>query len=406
MQKGKGFRMMGGPLAIAALGVVAATASGCSDAAPGDLGNCAAEISVKAEAFQASVAALVKVSGEMKASLHAACRAIASDLGEMPAAAADPTKPTDNEVTTTCNMASAAIKAEIMASGEIAVTIEGGRCTVNAQAQFDCEAKCDVKGECQPGSVEVRCTPGELSVSCMGSCAAMATCQGSAEVAANCQGTCSGTCTGMCSGKCSGTCMGTCMGTCNGMNSTGMCAGTCEGTCMGGECQGSCEANCTGKCTGECKLTGSADFDCGAMARCKGECKGTATAPQCEGEVRPPSCMLDADCQAGCEGQASFNATCTPPKVKIIGSGDATLTTTLEANLPKILDVAAKAEVAATAAVDVAGAAVDVGVEVAGAAGCAIKFGADFAAKMSAAAEASVSVNVSVMASGSVAGST
>jgi hypothetical protein len=116
--------------------------------------------------------------------------------------------------------------------------------------------------------------------------------------------------------------------------------------------------------------------------------------------------MVDAECQAGCSGQASFQAQCTPPKVKIIGSGDATLTTTLETNLPKVLDVLAKAELALTATADVAGAAVDVGAEVAGAAGCAIKFGADFAARMSAAAQASVSVNVSFMASGSVATST
>ena len=140
-------------------------------------------------------------------------------------------------------------------------------------------------------------------------------------------------------------------------------------------------------------------------ATCKGGCEGTATAPKCEGEIQPPSCELDADCQAGCEGQGSFEAECTPPSVKIVGSGNATLVSTLETNLPAILNVVAQGEVVASAAVDVAGRAVDVGGEVIASAGCAAKFGASFVAELEASVKAQASVNVSVMASADVSGS-
>jgi hypothetical protein len=179
------------------------------------------------------------------------------------------------------------------------------------------------------------------------------------------------------------------------------CAGECDG-----ECQGSCDAQCTGTCSGSCVLEANAMVECGAEVKCKGGCDGDFTAPSCEGELNPPECNLDADCQAGCEGQASFKAECTPPSVVIQGEGSAELVATLEANLPVILNLKTKAELAVTAAGDIAGRLPDVVAELAGDIQCAASGGlAQLQAQVEASVEASASVVVSASASADVSGS-
>ncbi len=405
MKKSNGFRFLAGPALAAAL--IVPLAGGCSSAEDlKNAGSCEANIEAKAKAFEASVDALVKVSGEMKGSLAVACSNIAKDLGDTTAPEiTDPKNVEDATVTEACNKASAALDVAIAASGKLAISIEGGKCEVNAQAQFNCEASCDVEGKCEAPSIEARCEPGELSGKCEGECKANATCQGSATVKANCEGTCSGSCEGECSANFSGTCGGTCNGTCDGNTSSGTtCAGKCEGECTA-QANGSCGGSCKGTCTGECKLAATANIDCGAEATCKGECSVALTAPKCEAELKPLECDIDAECKAGCNGQGSISAECTPPSVKIQANGNATLTATLETNLPAILNVVAQGEIVAKAAVDVAGKAIDVGAEVAAAAGCLAQFGASFAAKMEASLKASASVDVSVKASASASGS-
>jgi len=128
--------------------------------------------------------------------------------------------------------------------------------------------------------------------------------------------------------------------------------------------------------------------------------------PECRTELTAPSCNIDADCKAGCKGQAQFEATCTEPKIVITGGASATLTTTLEANLPAIYEVLAQTKIVASAAVDVAGRAVNVGGEVAASAACVATYGASFATQLQASVAASASVNVSVSASANVRGST
>lgn len=383
-----------GASAIAAL--VAFSTGGCSSE-DSLTGECSADVTASAEALGTASDALVSVAGKLRADVYLACATIADDLGAMDAPDPNKADPSDDDVKTACNSASAVLDARVSAAGSVSIAIEGGRCEVNASAQFSCEANCSVEGECDPGTLEARCDPGELSVQCEGECSAGASCQGSATVAANCEGSCEGSCTGTCEGVCNGTCNGTC----ETMDGDGNCAGTCMG-----ECQGTCSAKCTGTCSGECTLAADANIECGAEARCKGGCSGTATAPSCEATLEPPSCELDAECQAGCEGQANLQAECTPPTVKVIASGDAELVATLEANLPLLINAAeVQGKLALEAATAVGDAAVTVTGEIAGKASCVASLGASIVAKLEAAASASASVSVSVNASASASGS-
>jgi hypothetical protein len=371
------------PLLVALMASVAAP--GCGEDGPG--GNCEANISAKVEALDASITALVDVSGDMKASLYAACSKIANMPG-------DKMNPTDAEVTSACD-AAATIVGSVRASATGGITIVPARCSVNASAQLSCEGSCNVEAECKGGDIKARCSPGELSVACEGSCMGEARCEGEANAAVNCEGTCGGTC----EGTCEGTCNGECEGTCSAMGADGKCAGTCTG-----ECKGSCSAKCTGECKGSCTLAANATVMCDAQLRCKGECTGTATAPECEAELTPPTCQADADCQAACEGQASFKAECTPPSVSITGAADIEAQARVVANLPAILEVAAKAQLAIESAGEVATSAGRVVGAVAGSVSCAAEYAADLKAQAEAAVSASASVNVSVMASASVSG--
>jgi hypothetical protein len=391
MSRTRGLRALSGPVLLGILS--ASTFTACGDGS-GNALECEANISAKADAFSTSVDALVTASADMKASLYVACARIAADLGED----ADPTATnvTDEELTDTCDLAVTAIaSAKASVSGSIELIYVPPRCEVAASAQLSCEASCDVDAMCQPGTIEARCTPGELSGRCEGTCTGEIRCEGTASVAAACEGKCAAECTG----TCEGTCKGECDGTCSAMGTSGECEGTCSG-----ECKGSCSATCTGTCNGSCTLEANAMVECDAQATCKGECSVEFEAPKCEAELEPPSCDIDADCEAGCKGQAQFKATCTEPEVSVVAMGNAELTATLEANLPVVFEVGARAQLVAEAAGSVATSAVDVAGEVAGSVQCVASYGADFAAKMQASAEASVSVSVSVMASASVSG--
>ena len=373
------------PVLAAALPLFAST--GCGDAAALIGVECEASFAAKATSLQGACTALVDGAGSIKADVALACYNIATDLGDdtLTEPGADVA---DDEVTTLCNAASASLSVAIEAAGGIEIAINGGGCEVNADAQFSCEASCDVSGGCDPGSIEVRCDPGELSVSCEGSCEANAYCEGSATVEANCEGSCEGTCTGTCEGNCEGTCEGT--------QSSGSCAGTCEGKCS---------AKCTGSCKGSCQLAADASIDCGANVKCKGGCNGTATLPSCEAELEPPSCNIDAECSAGCNGQATITAECTPPSIEIYVDGHADLVATLETNLPDIFAIFQfKGELMVDAAVEVANLFVDVAGAVVADAGCVLIFGADLVASATGSLAASASVSVSVSASASVGG--
>lgn len=409
------------------------------------LGTCDPLISVKVETFSEAAATLGTVSASIQADVFTACNNIAVSMGETAIVPAASGAPTDDEVKSACNLVKAGLSAEIEAGATVNVVFEPPVCTINAQASVDCSARCDVNAACTPGQLEVMCEGGELSVSCEGTCEGELSCEvsASAECGATCEGSCSGGCTGscegtaMCEGSCEGSCTGTamcegkCEGTCEGdcsvaLNQDGSCDGDCMGTCEGScsaavdcmgeckgtcsaslDCQGSCDATCEGSCEGSCKV--EAEADCNGEVRCEGSCMGTATAPKCTGNVMPPSCTIDADCQAGCETQASLEAECTEPSVTVTVEASASadidaVITALEDNLPLLLSITAKGELLGQAAADT----VDAFGELVTSAGtipaCVAEFGASVAASAQASVEASVSVSVSIEASASVSG--
>jgi hypothetical protein len=129
---------------------------------------------------------------------------------------------------------------------------------------------------------------------------------------------------------------------------------------------------------------------------------GMFTQPTCEGQLKPPSCNLDAECETACSGQGTITATCTPPKVTILVSSDPTLKTTLAAHMPDVIAVAAQGALVAKAAADVSTTAQNVITEVGNSIGCAAIFGAEEITKIQGSVSASLSISVSVMGSASV----
>jgi hypothetical protein len=110
-----------------------------------------------------------------------------------------PDVPTDNDVVTLCETASARVQGDLAASGA-SVTIAPGFCSVDAAAQTDCERRCANAEQCTctPGSVEVRCPPGFLFGTCTQECTG--TCAGSAEDPAPCEGSCEALASGLARG--------------------------------------------------------------------------------------------------------------------------------------------------------------------------------------------------------------
>ena len=378
---------------FALFGVTGVLAAACGNKDNGDGTSSCSTVSGRVSALQDSSAALTEVAANIKVDVAGACAKIAG----MDA----PATPSDNDVTTICNAAKAKIDAALRADAKVSIVIVPPQCTVDAQAQLDCEASCYGEAEvtCDPGQIEARCDPGQLSVECSGKCEANAYCEGSVDVAVDCQAKCEGSCTG----TCSGTCQGTCEGTCDVKNTDGSCAGKCTGTCTG-----KCDLNCEGKCNGSCQVKADGGVNCGANARCKGGCDVAGTAPKCEANLKPPSCEGNAkvDCHGDCEGSASLQAQCTKPTVDVVGMADATLATNLKAALPTLIQVTGKAKIAGDAVTKIS---TNMGKVAADVGSCVLDVGASVVSEFSAAAKASVaataSVSVSFSASASVTGS-
>ena len=377
MSKKSWMRYIAGPMLIA--GLAAPTVmTGCTT---DDV--CDAELVTRLNELSAAVDDLITVSRQMRKDVTVACVNIATDLGTtemLPAVDASTAVEdiTDEDLNVACTIANDEVNAALQAGVTINIGIEGGYCEINAEAQLSCEAECSVDGQCDPGSLEVRCDPGELSVVCEGSCEVGATCQAEANAVANCEGSCSGLCNGMCDGQ----------ATTGSAGST--CAGTCEGTC-----------------SGECVLDANVEVECGATARCKGGCTTNYTEPRCEGELTPPSCDVDVDCQAGCEGQAKFEATCVEPSIVVeVTAGDnAALVSTLETNLPALVSVALdQGPLLVEAAVDTAAAFGRAADAVGGTALCQVLATASITANVSISVEASATVSTCASASANASG--
>jgi hypothetical protein len=207
-------------------------------------------------------------------------------------------------------------------------------CTLDFEAEAACEKSCSA--QCDPGTVETRCDPAQLSVQCQGACAAQSFCEGTVTTETTCEGSCEAECTGHCSGTC--------------VDEQG------HKTDDDPNCHGKCTTHCSGKCNGRCKIDQTTGVTCGAGVSCKGGCTTSYTSPKCESEFTPPKCTVDASCLSQCHAQAVANATCTPPTVKLLADTTVSadvgkLVATIDKNLPPLIDTA---ESQAHIAVDVA----------------------------------------------------
>ena len=135
----------------------------------GEGGSCA-QISGRVEALSASAEVLQDLAGDIKGQVATACAGIA---GMAPPSGT----PSDDDVRTLCQSATATLDATLTAQATLVIVPP--ICTVDAQAQFNCEAECYAAADvqCDPGAVDVRCDPGELSVSCAGTCEVDAYCE-------------------------------------------------------------------------------------------------------------------------------------------------------------------------------------------------------------------------------------
>ena len=371
----RGALLSGTAVAIAA---VALAAGGCSaSSSPPEAQTCdefpgsvsALSFDADTNRFVSASASLLALVTNLNARVLNACVGIAVDLtvadtwtqkGPLNRGTADA------EVTEACAQASRAVSAALHPAttdagtqGPVAcgLTVSGGGCAVDPNAQGACVAACAGGANCKAPTVPADCPPADVRGVCSGSCKSGATCEGSAGAPAQCQGACRGACSGECDGTvsmpvaCDGTCSGHCVGSCTlGMKSSGICSGTCDGTCDGActTTQGMalpCSGTCKGQCTGDCTLAPGSTIACGPRVDCKGACSGTYLTPTCEGELTQPKCGASANCQESCQSSAMIQASCQPSTVSLVcgavnGPDLQALTTTLQANLPALLDVA------------------------------------------------------------------
>jgi hypothetical protein len=304
-----------------------------------------AHANAKIRAFVASAKSLANVSFQMEALASDACLRMGYDLGIPPAQMAPQTQEPGAKVQAACGAVSMQIDSILRQGVQVQVQVTPPQCSANLDARARCEGACDVSVD--PGQIVAQCEPGRLS----------------------------GHCNGRCVGQCEGTCSGQCQGQCSAYDAQGRCVGQCNGTCDGG-----CDTTCHAYCQGEWQ------------------------APQCAGQVRPPS--ADAECNASCTAHANLSAQCTPAQVQVFGQPSVEMANrlfaTLHTNLPNLMyaqialgqRVMQDAQVVMQVGANLPKVVGDAGIE-----GLAC-----IAASADAAARASASINVSVQASASVSG--
>ncbi len=370
---------------------VGTSAQGCPEIASTTIDESAA-IDAKVKVFMQASVDLREVAKKVKGDVRNACASMAMDLGAQDtwSAKGDVDASISNaEGTGACDVAAAKIDAimKTAVAANLTLVTVPGVCHTDFQAETACDTKCKTEEHCDPGTVETRCTPGELSVKCDDKCKVNGWCEGNANVAANCMG------------QCESTCQGQCQGTCTKADGTR--------TENDPNCNGKCSSTCNGVCRGKCKVTADAGVACGADVRCKGECTTTHTDPICETVYGPPTCKVDTSCHESCSASVAAKAVCEPPHVELfaIASVNADvpkLVLTINKNLPALLSAA---EAQGKLALDVVGKLVVTGKAIAQSTttldGKSITCGA---AAVKTAAEASASLSVSVSASANVTG--
>lgn len=242
-----------------------------------------ASVDDRVRAFMQASANLGEVAATLKPAVMTACAGIAKDLGAQDtwSALGDSDDALGNSNGTgACDVARARAVAIMKGnvSANFALVVTRGACYPDFGAEASCEAGCKAQEQCDPGTVETRCDPAHLNVSCSGTCAAQSYCEGKVDVEATCEGSCEAECSGHCSGTC-----------------------TDEGghrTTDDANCHGKCSGHCSGSCNGRCKIDVEGGIQCGSNVTCTGGCTGTYSNPRCETEFTPPSCTIDETCLA------------------------------------------------------------------------------------------------------------
>jgi hypothetical protein len=302
----------------------------CEEFVPGEPVPAGLEVRDEVRTFMEAAADLTGVGGEMGQEVLEACAGIATDLGaedswshleglDQQIANADETG--------ACDAASARILDRLADAKEVdatvALLVTRGECHVDFEAQAACDQQCALDATCDPGTVETRCEPGELSVECHAECEAEATCAGTADHPANCMGECESECVGSCSGTCI--------------------AADGSRTENDPSCVGKCTSSCNGECRGRCTL--EQPIECGAEVSCEGGCTATYDDPVCTDVCTPPVCHEDPECHAACEAQALASAVCEPTRVELFADVASNptlqpLVDSLEEHLPALFDAA------------------------------------------------------------------
>jgi hypothetical protein len=328
------FLLVGFPLAscISTVGSSSSgkTTQGCSEFKPGATFDANVKVDTRVRSFMQASADLGGVAENLKAAVKTGCVGIANDLGAKDtwSAHGDADDALSNgNGTGACDAARASMVAIMNAhpTANFALVISRGECHPDFAAEAQCEAGCSAQQVCDPGTVETRCDPAELSVVCNGNCAAQGFCEGRVDADANCEGQCEAECTGHCMGECT--------------DESG------HRTDNDANCHGKCKDHCSGKCNGRCKVDVSAGVQCGTNISCKGGCTSQFAAPKCETECTPPKCMIDQACFENCRASASAKAVCEPPTVKLLAdvtTGDdvVKLVATIDKNLPPLIQSA------------------------------------------------------------------
>jgi len=300
----------------------------------------------KIKTFVAASHDLISLSAQMEGEVLSACQRMAADLGVNPAEMTPRNSDQPGAAAqAACGAVGNHIDAILRQGIQVQVQVMPPQCQANLQAKAACDGACTASVD--PGRIVATCEPARLS----------------------------GYCSGTCHGQCDANCQGQCQGQCAGQSSNGQCIGRCLGTCNG-SCDGTCHAYC----------------------------QGNWQAPQCQGYVQPPS--ADAECNASCNAQAEFQASCTPAQVQVRSGQNAELAVrlarTLQANLPQLIHAELALGKRLTGSARVV---VSVGSQLPNVVGNAgAEAMACVAAASSATATASMRINVSIQASASVTG--
>jgi len=162
MTKRKGFKFLSGAVLAGAIAVVAVTNGGCSAAAGAASGCSGLDVKATAQAnlsaWVDTVTALDGAATKVEGEWLAVCNKINGDLG------LDTTQTTADKA---CGALNTYIKADLQKGVTITLTVSPPSCQANVSIQANCEAKCQASANCD---VKANCTPGQLVVSCMGTC--------------------------------------------------------------------------------------------------------------------------------------------------------------------------------------------------------------------------------------------